>query len=487
MYSKKIKKKNKKKIVFVSGNFNVLHPGHTRLLRFAKECGDFLIVGVEGDSSLGNLTHVNEDTRLEVVAANNWVDQSFIIKGSIEEEIEKIKPDIVVKGKEHQYKFNIEEKIVKKIGAKLIFSSGETTFSSIDLLSSNLGENQILSFKAYDFLKRHSLDKNNLKKIINNFKNISTCVIGDLIIDEYITCDAVGLSQEEPTLVVKPVDTKKFIGGAGIVALHSSSLGSKTNFFSIAGNDDLYNFSIDVFKDKKVDYFIESDESRPTTLKKRFRSGGKSLLRVNYLHQDIISKKIQKNLLDRFKRIMNDLDLLVFSDFSYGCLPRDLINEIIELAKKNKIIIASDSQSSSQIGDITKFKNSDLICVTEREARMAVKNFDDGLVILLDKLREEAKSKNIILKLGEEGALVQSEEQINQNWIVDKIISQNSNPVDVSGAGDSMLISSALSLASGANIWEASVIGSIAASIQISRIGNVPIKQTELLKYVNLI
>ncbi len=487
MYAKKIKKKNKKKVVFVSGNFNVLHPGHTRLLRFAKKCGDFLIVGVESDNLLDNLTHVHEDTRLEVVSANNWVDKSFIIRGSVQEAIEKIKPDIVVKGKEHQYKFNIEEKIIKKIGAKLIFSSGETTFSSIDLLSNNLAENQNISFKAHDFLKRHLLDKNKLKKIIGNFKDISTCVIGDLIIDEYITCDAVGLSQEEPTLVVKPVDTKKFIGGAGIVALHSSCLGSRTNFLSISGNDDLYKFAIDEFKKKKVNYFIECDESRPTTLKKRFRSGGKSLLRVNYLHQDIISKKIQKKILDKFKKISNDLDLLIFSDFSYGCLPKDLINEIIDLAKKNKIIIASDSQSSSQVGDIIKFKNSDLICVTEREARMAVKNFDDGLVILLDELRELAKPKNIILKLGQEGALVQSEDQINQNWIVDKIISQNTNPLDVAGAGDSMLISSALSLASGANIWEASVIGSIAASIQISRIGNVPIKHTELIKYVNLI
>ena len=155
--------------------------------------------------------------------------------------------------------------------------------------------------------------------------------------------------------------------------------------------------------------------------------------------------------------------------------------------QKNKVIIASDSQSSSQIGDITKFKNSDLICVTEREARLAVKNSDDGLVILLDELRETANSNNIILKLGEEGALIQSEDQIDKNWIVDKISSQNSNPVDVAGAGDSMLICSSLSLASGANIWEAGLLGSIASSIQISRLGNIPINQNEIKKYINLI
>ena len=93
----------------------------------------------------------------------------------------------------------------------------------------------------------------------------------------------------------------------------------------------------------------------------------------------------------------------------------------------------------------------------------------------------------LLLKLGEEGALIQSEEQIDKNWIVDKINSQNTNPVDVAGAGDSMLISSALSLASGANIWEASLIGSVAASIQISRVGNIPINKKELIENVGLI
>ena len=144
MYSKKIKKKNKKKVVFVSGNFNVLHPGHTRLLRFAKESGDFLIVGVESDKILGKLASVNEETRLEVIAANNWVDKAFIIKNSVEESILEIKPDIVVKGKEHENKTNIEKNVVKKIGAKLIFSSGETIFSSFDLASNNSNDNFII-------------------------------------------------------------------------------------------------------------------------------------------------------------------------------------------------------------------------------------------------------------------------------------------------------------------------------------------------------
>ena len=64
------------KIVFVSGNFNVLHPGHLRLFRFACELGDRLVVGVHSDRLAGEAAHVPQDLRLEGVKANSYVDHS---------------------------------------------------------------------------------------------------------------------------------------------------------------------------------------------------------------------------------------------------------------------------------------------------------------------------------------------------------------------------------------------------------------------------
>ena len=54
-----------KKTVFVSGHFNVIHPGHLRVLRFAKECGDYLIIGLESDRVAGKDAHVKYSQRLE--------------------------------------------------------------------------------------------------------------------------------------------------------------------------------------------------------------------------------------------------------------------------------------------------------------------------------------------------------------------------------------------------------------------------------------
>ena len=99
---------DKKKIIFVSGNFNILHPGHQRLLMFAKSLGNKLIVGIVSDKLAGTSAYINEKLRLESVQNNSLVDKAFIIKDSIEAALLDLKPEIVVKGKEYQDKENIE-------------------------------------------------------------------------------------------------------------------------------------------------------------------------------------------------------------------------------------------------------------------------------------------------------------------------------------------------------------------------------------------
>lgn len=67
------------KTVFVSGNFNILHPGHLRLIRFAKECGERLVVAVASDRMAAGAAHVPEKLRLEGVHSNSWIDEAFIM------------------------------------------------------------------------------------------------------------------------------------------------------------------------------------------------------------------------------------------------------------------------------------------------------------------------------------------------------------------------------------------------------------------------
>jgi cytidyltransferase-like protein len=335
---------SKEKTVFVSGNFNVLHPGHLRLLRFAKECGHLLIVGVNSDRVSGSSAHVSEDLRMEGVKSNSWVDRAILIDDSASDVVDKLKPDFVVKGKEHQNRFNPEKKILESYGGKLLFSSGETTFSSLELLHKEFSNSTYKDISLpSEYMSRHSISNEKLRMLIKKFSSLKVCVIGDLIIDEYITCEPLGMSQEDPTIVVTPIDTTRFIGGAGIVASHASGLGSQVEFVTILGRDEAGVYAEDALKEAGVKAHCIVDESRPSTIKQRFRSKGKSLLRVSHLHQNAIDTVLQEKVFRIVESIIKETHLLVFSDFNYGCLPQNLVDRLKTLAKTHNVMLAADS------------------------------------------------------------------------------------------------------------------------------------------------
>jgi rfaE bifunctional protein kinase chain/domain len=468
------------KKVLVSGNFNVLHPGHLRLLRFAKTCGDKLIVAVQSDRLAGAAAVVPENFRLEGIQNNKLVDETFIYDEPVEELIARLQPEIIVKGREHENLINHELNAINEYGGRLIFSSGDVTFSSSDLMKSEIKGLRYNDLAIKEYLNRHNIDLDRVSKMIRRFSNLKVCVIGDLIIDEYIACEALGMSQEDPTLVVSPISSKKFLGGAGIVAAHASSLGAEVKFISVSGNDDGLTFAQKEFAKYRIKSEILIDDDRPTTLKQRFRAQNKTLLRVSHLSQSSISVKLQNKIKEAIFKQIGCIDLLVFSDFNYGCLPQGLVDDIILECNRLGIKVVADSQASSQISDISRFKNIELITPTEREARLSLRDNSNGLAVLANELIVKANSKHILLKLGSEGVFVHTKMDKDSNWVNDRLPSFNSNPTDVAGAGDCMLTCASMALALGADIWTAAFIGSAAAAEQISKLGNLPITQAEV-------
>lgn len=471
-------------IVFVSGNFNVVHPGHLRLLRFAKQCGDFLVVGVNADRD-SSLTLLPEHLRLEGVQSTSWVNYAFILKNDPEEFIRCLKPKFVVKGQEHENQFNPELAAVESYGGRLLFSSGEISFSSLDLLRDEFKNLNFLTIvKPKDFPKRHGFNIPDLQAVVQRMKGLRVVVIGETIVDEYITCDPLGMSQEDPTIAVTPIAKDRFVGGAGIVAAHARGFGAEVQFFSVVGKDETAGFVTDCLKDQSVDAHLYVDESRPSIRKERFRAHGKTLLRVNHFRQHPIARDIQKKILRDLNEISKDAKLLIFSDFNYGCLPPPLVDEIIALCQSKNIMMVADSQASSQIGYVSRFHDAFLLTPTEREARISVGDFNAGLVVLAEMLQAKARAKNVLLTLGSEGLLIHTEVSSSDPWHTDRLPAMNTAPKDVSGAGDSLLTCASMALAAGADIWQAAYLGSIAAACQLSRIGNIPLTASELLREI---
>jgi rfaE bifunctional protein kinase chain/domain len=251
-------------------------------------------------------------------------------------------------------------------------------------------------------------------------------------------------------------------------------------FVSIVGEDVSGDFAKKKLAAEGVTALLVVDENRPTTLKQRFRCKGKTLLRVSHLRQAAVSIQLQAELLEKIEEAIVGADLLVFSDFNYGCLPQPLVDKITAMAKSRGIMLAADSQSSSQLGDIGRFQGMDLLTPTEHEARLAVRSREDGLVVLAERLRDQSCAGNVILKMGDEGILIHPGIG-TKDQITDKIGALNTAPQDVAGAGDSLLITSAMTLASGGNIWEAACLGSLSAAVQVGRIGNKPLRTKELM------
>ncbi len=474
------------KKIFVHGIFNILHPGHLRLLKFAKECGDYLTVGVYPDKRINNKNTFNEKIRLESIKSTNYVDESFILKNSELDYIKSNKPDIVVKGREHKNLNNEEENILNQYGGKLLFTSGDISFSSFDLIERSLNSfNYSHTSHSYNFINRHNIQKNKLLEIIENFSKLNVLVIGDTIVDEYISCDPIGMSQEDATIVVSPISSQKFIGGAAIVASHAKTLGAKVSYISVIGEDENSLFVNNYLEELNINTYLQNDSTRCTTLKQRFRANGKTLLRVNHLKQHQLTSDLENKILTYFNTISQDLDIVIFSDFSYGVLSNNIIDKISEIAHNNHIKVVADSQSSSQVGDISKFKNMYIVTPTEREIRLALNDFESGLVVLGEKLSNKSNPKYICTTLGSEGIMIYNSDK--NNLLTDNIPALNHNPKDISGAGDSLLVCAALALSSEANIWESSYLGSIAASIQVSRIGNIPILKDEIIQEISKI
>jgi len=475
-------------IVFISGNFNVLHAGHIRLFAFARKFKERLVVGVSSDRIAADDALINQDLRLEAVESNSWVSEVILIDQPISEVIEYLKPAIVVKGKEFEDQYNSEAELLAAYGGKLIFGSSELPLSSFNMAIKELAGAEFRNVELPKlYLQRHAISVQQMLGTILDFKGLKVCVIGDLIVDEYINCESLGMSQEDPSLVVTPIARKMFLGGAGIVAAHAAALGALCSLITVIGADEIGDFAVDSLKNYGVDAKYVVDENRPTTLKQRFRANEKTLLRVSHLNQNSINTNLQEELLKNFRQSIQNCDLIIFSDFNYGALPQRLITRCIKEASIGKIVCVADSQCSSQVGDVSKFVGMDLISATEREARISLRDNDDGLTMLAERLRSAANAKNVMVKLGRDGVLIHTETP-TAKVLTSQIPALSRNPVDVAGAGDSMLTATGMALALGRSIWEAAAIGSLAAALQVARLGNVPINSdsiTELLSGVN--
>ena len=484
--------KKYKTFVLGYGHFTTIHPGHIRYLKYAKSLGSELIIAIKGDIINGkkeSIYQFNQKERAEALSMLDIADAIVLLKDDNLFDLIKITtPHALILGKqfEREPEKEVSEaiKFFNKKGKSVYFHGGEITYSNAELLSNFEYEIKNKRFEAFrSACKRQLLKKKDLLNSIDFWGKANLIVIGDCIVDRYVACEALGMSAEAPVVVVKELERKDFYGGASIVASHIKNLGANCKLISVIGDDSCGQFIKAKINEEEIKDGLIIDKTRPTTFKKRYMVDNQKLFRVTRMEQTSISKDIEKKIIEELEKSACNANGIVISDFVYGVITENILKKIYKLAKSHNLLLFGDLQCSSQVGSITKFKKFSLLCPNEREARIALHEKDLDLESLSNKIMNDTHSERLIMKLGPDGFIAYDHNE-------DKKISQafpalSSNPIDVTGAGDSLLAVMSVGLSSSQNMMTTAAIGCCIASMSVERMGNKPIKREEIKNYIN--
>ncbi len=474
--------------VLCYGHFNIIHPGHLRFLEFASKHGTLLKVFLQNDKHLNSSEKkyfFNQTDRANALASLELIDQVIIQKKlDLIEIIDILKPQFLILGKEHENKGPLNTALIRQkmtsIKGKVVFHSGTTQYSNSELkMNQDSNQNQVFALAC----RRRGIDEIKLKKLITKFDKASLLVLGDTIVDQYIACDPLGMSSEAPVIVVKELESEEYLGGAGIVAAHLSALGANTKFISVVGDDTYSKLAENKLIKHNISHDLFIDESRPTTFKIRYLVDNQKIFRVSKLKEHNLSKEIEDKVIEKLYEVATKISSILICDFVYGVITPRILSEISNIVKKYNLLVFGDLQCSSQVGNISKFQNFNLICPTEREARIGINNKDDSVEQVSNKILDITQSRNLIMKLGANGFITYEKTKYN---FIDKehFPALTKNPLDVAGAGDSLLAGVALSLTCGSDIMTASAIGAYMASLAVQSIGNKSVDKKTLIEYI---
>ena len=223
----------KKKIVLCHGVFDLLHVGHISYFKSAKKYGNILVVSVTNDKFVNKgpgrpAFSIND--RLKFLQEIECIDYLYTSNDlTAEKVIKNLKPNFYCKGSDYsEYRKKNDKNLKKEIQTLNKIKGKFKIISEISFSSSRfINENNLQDFnqecKNYINLIRKNFGLNQIIQEIYKMKKKSILVIGEIIIDKYITTETIGKSGKESMLVLKPRKEIKFLGGAAYIANLCSS------------------------------------------------------------------------------------------------------------------------------------------------------------------------------------------------------------------------------------------------------------------------
>ncbi len=316
-----------------------------------------------------------------------------------------------------------------------------------------------------------------LQELLETFKTKKVAVVGDLMVDRYYWGTVGRISPEAPVPVVEVVEEQVRLGGAANVANNIQTLGGEPMLVGLIGNDHPGQVFIEILKERNLpSKGIVTDASRPTTIKTRVIAHAQHVVRIDNESKAECPEHIRHMIIDAVKYNIHELDAIIIEDYNKGVVTKDVIHELIAVARKYNKIITVDPK----FNNFLEYKHVTVFKPNRREVEEAI---GGRLKSVADveragkHLLEVLEAENILLTRGEEGMSL-----FEANGAITHIPTQAANVQDVSGAGDTVVSTLTMALASGATIHEAATLANCAAGVVVGSVGIVPIQPKELVE-----
>lgn len=319
------------------------------------------------------------------------------------------------------------------------------------------------------------MTRKNLELLFQSFEKKHVAVIGDVMLDKYIFGKVERVSPEAPVPVIDVSSQSYRLGGAANVATNLRSLGATAMLFgAIGGDDDGAILASQLNKEFLSADFLVTEHTRPTTAKTRVIAQNHHIVRIDSETRNPISSATERTLLALLSQHIHTLDAIIFEDYNKGVLTTSLIKKIIALAKKHGVPVTVDPKKDNffEYKHATVFKPN-LKEISDAFGRTFANSHVDA-TLACQMLQKKIKAKNIVLTRSEKGMTV-------FNGKAEHIPSMALEVADVSGAGDTVIATLTLALASGLDVTTAAKVANLAAGVVCAEVGAVAIDKLKLL------
>jgi len=323
-----------------------------------------------------------------------------------------------------------------------------------------------------------------LLKTVTNLGSPKVLVVGDFMLDVYIYGDALRISPEAPVPVLKVRSTTYNCGGAAAVAADLAALGAVPICLGVIGSDSngqtLKKLLTEINADTTA---LLEVADRPTISKQRLiglaqHRHQQQLFRMDEESTEPLSDAQYETILKSYSDKLKQADIVCLQDYNKGLLSTSLCEQMIQLAKKADKKVLVDPSSTS---DYSKYTGATLITPNRQEASLAV-GFEvetpQAAAAAAEQLAQKLKVEAVVITLDRDGAYLKTADS-------SEIIPTRPRRVyDVTGAGDIVLATLAITLAANCDYTTAVQLANITGGIEIEKFGVATVTIEEIINEI---